>query len=83
MDTDLFGIVLGNQSYTGNDFSKYTGSPVQDMRIANGLAEIDEDGNVRGLNENQFTKATPIVDDMFINSAKIILHLLGIRLVED
>lgn len=47
LETDFFGIFLGNQSYTGNTTTKYTGSPIQDMRIANGVAELDEDGNIR------------------------------------
>lgn len=86
LETDAFGIFLGNQSYTGNDSDKYTGSPIQDMRIANGLAEIDEDGNVRTLTENQFTKAAPIVDKYIEEYGKdnvtFVGHSLGGGLAE-
>src|SRR5699024_6504443 len=86
LETDVFGIVLGDRSYTGNTEHKYTGSPVQDQLIAGGHAELDEDGNVRILNENQFTKAAPIVDQYIEKYGKdnvtFVGHSLGGGLAE-
>ncbi|GGB54622.1 hypothetical protein GCM10011409_35300 [Lentibacillus populi] len=60
---DVFGIVLGGEDYTekDNSTSTYTGLPGQEARIANGYAEINEDGKVKDINKNQFTAAEPLV----------------------
>ncbi|MEW9674866.1 hypothetical protein ABRT01_01530 [Lentibacillus sp. L22] len=61
--TDVFGVGLGGQSYTQNTVSEYTGSQFQQEVIASGLGEVDKKGNFKMINNNQFTKATPIVDE--------------------
>ncbi|MEN1969810.1 lipase family protein [Lentibacillus sp. N15] len=84
---DVFGIGLGGQSYTQQGTtSKYTGSQYQDSMLAGGHAEIDEEGNFRTINKNQFTEATPIVDEYVEKYGKenitFVGHSLGGGLAE-